>query len=88
VVPCYFIYFYFFPFLRVGWAGLGWLAGWLGDAASLVLAPWPTQNPPKKGGKKRRKEVHLLIIKEKWNSSKIYTLCYLTFWHQPNSSKL
>jgi hypothetical protein len=61
--------------LRVGWPG--WLAGWLGDAASLVLPPWPTQNPPQKGGKKKRKEVHLLIIKEKWNSSKIlYSLLF------------
>jgi hypothetical protein len=53
VVPCYF----FKKNSFLGWLA-GWLAGWLGDAASLVLAPWPTHQPPRKKGenKKERKK--------------------------------
>jgi len=61
------------------------LAGWLGDAASLVLAPWPTTHhhlppPPPPRGKKEERNPSPILIKEKWNSSKIlYSLLFYIF---------
>jgi hypothetical protein len=47
--PMLFLFYFIFPFL-------GWLAGWLGDAASLVLAPWPTHHPQEKRGKIKKEK--------------------------------